>query len=499
MSSPLRSAFWENFLGQSPVWYKELIIGLLILNPVLLLLAGGTVAGWVLILEFIFTLAMALRCYPLQPGGLLALEAVLLGLTNPDTVRHEIINNFSVILLLIFMIAGIYFLRDLLLFIFTKIFLGIRSRVLLKLLFTFLSALLSAFLDALTVMAVIITVGAGFYRLYHQAISDTSDESYQVAKDALVKPEMRADLEQFRAFLRNLLLHAAVGTALGGVCTTVGEPQNLLIATRANWEFIEFFLRMAPVAVPVLIAGLLTCVLLERLGWFQYGETLPDSVRNILEKLNEEESAKRTPKQVAMLWVQSFSMVCLVLGLAFHVAEVGLIGLMIIVLQTALGGTIDEHKIGESFKEALPFTALLVVFFVIVSVIEDQHLFVPVISWVLQMAPEVQPTIFYLANGILSIVSDNVFVATVYINEVKDAFDRGEISRALFENLAVAINTGTNIPSVATPNGQAAFLFLLTSSTAPLIGLSYGRMVLMALPYTVVMSIVGLAAIRLFI
>jgi NhaB family Na+:H+ antiporter len=48
---------------------------------------------------------------------------------------------------------------------------------------------------------------------------------------------------------------------------------------------------------------------------------------------------------------------------------------------------------------------------------------------------------------------------------------------------------------VATPNGQAAFLFLLTSALAPLIRLSYGRMVLMALPYTITMSIAGLLAV----
>jgi NhaB family Na+:H+ antiporter len=30
-------------------------------------------------------------------------------------------------------------------------------------------------------------------------------------------------------------MHAAVGTALGGVATLVGEPQNLLIATKAGW------------------------------------------------------------------------------------------------------------------------------------------------------------------------------------------------------------------------------------------------------------------------
>jgi NhaB family Na+:H+ antiporter len=92
-------------------------------------------------------------------------------------------------------------------------------------------------------------------------------------------------------------------------------------------------------------------------------------------------------------------------------------------------------------------------------------------------------------------ISDNVFVATVYINEVKTALTAGEITREHFDKLAVAINTGTNLPSVATPNGQAAFLFLLTSALAPLIRLSYGRMVIMALPYTLVLSVVALLCV----
>jgi NhaB family Na+:H+ antiporter len=102
---------------------------------------------------------------------------------------------------------------------------------------------------------------------------------------------------------------------------------------------------------------------------------------------------------------------------------------------------------------------------------------------------------FYVANGVLSMISDNVFVATVYISEVKNALLNGEITVEEFNLLAVAINTGTNIPSVATPNGQAAFLFLLTSALAPLIRLSYGRMVLMAAPYTITMSITGFLAV----
>ncbi|ESB92435.1 sodium/proton antiporter, partial [Salmonella enterica subsp. enterica serovar Agona str. ATCC BAA-707] len=74
--------------------------------------------------------------------------------------------------------------------------------------------------------------------------------------------------------------------------------------------------------------------------------------------------------------------------------------------------------------------------------------------------------------------------------------ENGAISLKQFELLAVAINTGTNLPSVATPNGQAAFLFLLTSALAPLIRLSYGRMVWMALPYTIVLTLIGLLCVE---
>ena len=202
----------------------------------------------------------------------------------------------------------------------------------------------------------------------------------------------------------------------------------------------------------------------------------------------------RTPL-ISVLIVQACCAVVLVFALGLHLAEVGVIGLMVIVLATAFNGVTEEHRIGHAFEEALPFTTLLVVFFAIVAVIHDQHLFTPVTDRVLALEGDMRIAMFYVANGVLSMMSDNVFVATVYISEVKDALLAGEVTREEFNLLAVAINTGTNIPSVATPNGQAAFLFLLTSALAPLIRLSYGRMVYMAIPYTITMSITGLLAV----
>ncbi len=491
-ASPLAA----NFLGHSPQWYKLTIVGFLVANPILFAF-DGYLAGWALVLQFIFTLALALRCYPLAPGGLLALEAVAIGMASPATVFEEASNAFEVVLLLIFMVAGIYFLKDLLLFAFTKLLVNVRSKIWLSLLFAALAAVLSAFLDALTVTAVVITVSSGFYAVYHRVASGKHFQhvGHDHAEDQHVHELHREDLEQFRACLRGLVMHAVVGTALGGVMTLVGEPQNLLIATKAGWDFVEFFVRVAPVSLPVLVVGLVACAALERFGWFGYGAPLPEPVRNVLQDFDNAETATRTPRERAVLQAQAVVAALLVTALAFHWAPVGLIGLAVIVLATALTGVTEEHRLGHAFKEALPFTALLVVFFAVVAVIHEQHLFDPIIEAVLAMPREAQPAMFYLANGLLSAISDNVFVATVYINEVAQAHESGQIDRTQFEALAVAINTGTNIPSVATPNGQAAFLFLLTSALAPLIRLSYWRMVVMAFPYTVVLTLTGLAAV----
>lgn len=501
MTNTLSQALVRNFLGNSPVWYKQAIIGFLILNPILLFTLGPVVTGWMLIFEFIFTLALALKCYPLQPGGLLAIEAIVIGLASPESVSHEIEANLEVILLLMFMVAGIYFMKNMLLWVFTKILLKVESKMLLSLLFSFFAAVLSAFLDALTVTAVLISVGVGFYSVYHKVASGKTyhHPDHDHADDEAVHRDHHDDLEQFRQFLRSLLMHGAVGTALGGVCTLVGEPQNLLIAEKAGWNFVEFFMLMAPITMPVLVAGLITCAVLEKAKLFGYGATLPDNVRNVLIDYAGEQDAKRKLRDKAMLLVQALVAVFLVIALAMHLAAVGLIGLTIIILLTAFNGIVEEHQIGKAFEEALPFTALLVVFFSIVSVIHEQHLFQPIIEAVLAMDVSAQPGVFFIANGVLSAISDNVFVATVYINEVTAAFNNGTISREHFDALAIAINTGTNIPSVATPNGQAAFLFLLTSALAPLIRLSYGKMVLMALPYTIVMSVVAYISLQMYL
>ena len=75
------NTFYAEFLGNSPRWFKNLILAFLVTCYPLTLALGETVMGWAFIAMFIMTLALALKCYPLQSGGLLAIAALAIGLT----------------------------------------------------------------------------------------------------------------------------------------------------------------------------------------------------------------------------------------------------------------------------------------------------------------------------------------------------------------------------------------------------------------------------------
>lgn len=481
----------SSFLGHTPRWYKITIIAFLVLNVVAYFTVGPHVTGWLILGEFIFTLTMALKCFPLLPGGLLAMQAVFLGLTDPHTVYKEIEHGLPVLLLVIFMVAGVHFLRGMLYRMISHILLGIRSRLVMNLVTIVVVSIASAVLDALTILAVLIAVSIGFYEVYHRVVSSRSYHDDPELTDEYIHEHHRQDLEQFRAVLRSLLMHGAIGTAIGGVCTLVGEPENIVIGTEVGWNFMEFLTKVAPSSIPTLLAGIATCFVLEKFRLFGFGNELPASVRKILEEEEKRQRDNETPKDRLLLIAQMLIAVLMVAALGLHIAEIGLIGLAVIILVSAVSGINDEHHIAEAFMPGLPFASLLVVFYVIVAMIGSLQMFGAVISWVLTLEPRSQVFMIFATNGFLSAISDNVFVAAIYMKELKAAFEAGLTTRELFEAQSVAVVMGTGIPSMSTPNGQAAFLYLLTSPIAPLIRLGYGRMLWMALPYAVVTTVVA--------
>ena len=107
--------------------------------------------------------------------------------------------------------------------------------MILSFLFSFTAAFLSAFLDALTVTAVLISVAIGFYGVYHKVASGKNFyDDHDHSEDQDVHEFHREELDQFRSFLRSLIMHGAVGTALGG---DPGEhPERQIGGTGHGWS-----------------------------------------------------------------------------------------------------------------------------------------------------------------------------------------------------------------------------------------------------------------------
>jgi NhaB family Na+:H+ antiporter len=474
----------DTFLGPTPLWYKKAVIAALVLNVPAFFILGPLVTSWIILFEFIFTLAMALKCFPLQPGGLLAIQVLALGLTDTYHVYEEVLHGLPVILLVVFMVAAVHFLREMLFKFINKVLLGIRSRVVMNFATVVVVSVLSAFLDALTILAILIALTTTFYVVYERVITKVGREPGLPSDDSHIEESHLQDLEDFRGYLRGLI---------GGVSTLVGEPENIVIGSHTGWDFVTFFLINAPATMPTLVSGLIMCLLLERIRpfgkFFGYGNELPENVREVLAEEDRRIQESETGRDRLVIKIQICVFVLMVIALSLHLAEVGLIGLGIIILASSMLGETDEHSIGKAFVEGLPFASLLVVFFAIVAMINDQEMFTPIMQWVLSLDGRMQVFMVFVTNGALSAISDNVFVATIYMDQISPLLEAGVLSRELYDAQSVAVVMGTGIPSMSTPNGQAAFLFLLMSGIAPKIRLGYIKMVFMALPYFIITSV----------
>ena len=441
------------------------------------------ITGWFVVIESILILAFTLKCYPLAPLTLISIEIILLKLTTFEILTEEVRNNFSLILMLIFAIAPIYFHKNIINFIFNKIIVKTKSKIVLSVFFLVTSAFLSAFLNALTVVAIIVTICSGLYGIYTEYYKKV--EMLKDSKDRLEK-------RQFGSFLRSILMHSAIGTAVGGVSTMIGEPQNFLIAKTMNWSFKEFFINILPVSASVLVFAILVCIIVEKYKLFGFGTELPKDILEEIKKHQENKIKHMGDRVRVKIIFECISLICFIGMLAIGTIEVGIAGLIIIGFINALSGNTKEEEIGKAFESCIPFTGLIILFFVISSMIEQSKLFEPIINFALSFHDGIQKLIIFISTGILSSISDNVFVATIYIGEISKAFSNGLISLEQFNSLGKIVNVATNITSMATPNGQAAFLFLLTSYITQKIYLNYSRMVVMAIPYTIVLSTVAI-------
>ena len=336
------------------------------------------------------------------------------------------------------MVAGIYFLRDLLLFVFTKLLLGVRSRTALALRSVVASARCcrrSSMRSPSSPSSM--TVGARLLRgvsplRFRQALRRGARRGH----DEAVQELHRADLDAVPR------VPARPDDARGGrhrarrrhdAGRRAAEPADR--RSTAGWTFVRVLRRaMAPVSMPVLVAGSRPACSSRGCGGSVTARSLPVSVRQVLAEYDREQTRRRTSREVAVLIVQALAALILVVALGLHVAEVGIIGLR---------GDRARDRVHRSDRRAAPRQGVrsgAAVHRAARGVLRDRRdparpaLFEPVISAVLAAARgRRRPRCSIWPTRALSAISDNVFVATIYITEVKAALLEGTITREQFE------------------------------------------------------------------
>lgn len=73
----------------------------------------------------------------------------------------------------------------------------------------------------------VIAVAGSFYRIYERVASGQRDAGSDGWIDDGAVPQLhRRDLDAFRAFLQSLVMHAAIGTALGACVRWLVSPRT---------------------------------------------------------------------------------------------------------------------------------------------------------------------------------------------------------------------------------------------------------------------------------
>jgi anion transporter len=220
------------------------------------------------------------------------------------------------------------------------------------------------------------------------------------------------------------LIAEALASNIGGTATLIGDPPNIIIASRANLSFNDFLIHLAPMVVILLIVFVVMCRVLFRSAF----QTDHDKVADVM-ALTEREAIRDRNLLKRSLVVLAAVMVGFILHsvLEMEPSIVALLGAGMLVLISGLGP--DEYLVDIEWETLLFFVGLFVMVGALVEV----------------------GAIDRLADGLADAVGDDVVLATM----------------ALLFVSAILSALVDNIPYVAT---MAPVVASLTAPDAPLAG-----------------------------
>ncbi|MEV0271493.1 ArsB/NhaD family transporter [Hamadaea sp. NPDC050747] len=241
------------------------------------------------------------------------------------------------------------------------------------------------------------------------------------------------------------LIAEALASNIGGAATLVGDPPNIIIASRAGLSYNDFLIHMAPIVTLLLVVFMVLCRWLFRRA-FVYDSHRAEAVMRLRER-----DALRDGR---LLTISLVVLAAVTLGFALHSvlhlqpSVVAISGALILLAASRLDA--DEVARDVEWPTLIFFAGLFVMVGALVAT--------GVIDTVSQAAADAVDGRMWLAtmlllwgSALLSAIVDNIpYVATMspVVADLVDATGGGSQSQVLWWSLALGADLGGNATAV---------------------------------------------------
>ncbi|WP_281252530.1 ArsB/NhaD family transporter [Lentzea kentuckyensis] len=241
------------------------------------------------------------------------------------------------------------------------------------------------------------------------------------------------------------LIAEVLASNIGGTATLIGDPPNIIIASRSGLSFNDFLLHLAPFIVVLMIVFVVVCRWLFR-DSFDYNE---ERVAEVM-ALSEREAIRNRTLLVQSLIVLGLVLVGFVLHSALHIepSVVALLGAGLLVL---ISKVTTEDAIADVEWETLVFFMGL---FVMVGALVKTGV-IDEVSHALANSVGGEPLLAVMAllviSALLSAIVDNIpYVATMapIVSELVAAQGQSPQSQSMWWALALGADLGGNATAV---------------------------------------------------
>jgi Na+/H+ antiporter NhaD/arsenite permease-like protein len=241
------------------------------------------------------------------------------------------------------------------------------------------------------------------------------------------------------------LIAEAMASNIGGTATLVGDPPNIIIASRSGLSYLDFLIHLAPIIVLVMVVF----IALSRVMFRGSFDADPERVRGIME-LDEKEAIHNPRLLVLGLVVLGFVTVAFALHTVLHMepSVVAIVGGLVLLAFSRL----DAEDVARDVEwPTLLFFAGL---FIMVGALVNTGVIEQVANYAADAASGRLATAsvgLLWGSAVLSGVVDNIpYVATMspVVAEVVHAEGGGQQASALWWALALGADLGGNATAV---------------------------------------------------